>query len=305
MKAMDVRGVFPPIPTPFTDDGVDRRALASNVSKWMRTRLSGIVVLGSNGEAPLLEDREADAAIEAVRDVVPSERTLIAGTGRESTAATIAATERAARLGADAVLVRTPSFFKNVMNTDALVRHYTAVGDASPVPVLLYNVTMYTGVNMLPDAVARLAEHPNIIGMKESGGDVAQLGEFVSRTPRDFQVLGGSATTFFAALSVGASGGVLALSAVLPDLCVQLYELVQDRAYDQARALQQRLTGLARLLGAVHGISGLKFALDQMGYIGGPARAPLGPLSTEAQRQIKEQLAQIEQTTDSGAKRGP
>jgi 4-hydroxy-2-oxoglutarate aldolase len=297
MNAMDVRGVFPPIPTPFTHDGIDQRGLASNVSKWMQTKLSGIVVLGSNGEAPLLEDREADAAIAAVREAVPAGRMLIAGTGRESTAATIAATERAARLGADAVLVRTPSFFKNVMNTEALVRHYTAVGDVSPVPVLLYNVTMYTGVNMLPDAVARLAEHPNIVGMKESGGDVAQLGEFVSRTPREFRVLGGSATTFFAALSVGASGGVLALSAVLPDLCVQLYELVQQRQYDQARGLQQRLTALARLLGAVHGISGLKFALDQMGYVGGPARAPLGPLSPEAQRQIKEQLALIEQAT--------
>jgi 4-hydroxy-2-oxoglutarate aldolase len=297
MNAMDVRGVFPPIPTPFTHDGIDQRGLASNVSKWMQTKLSGVVVLGSNGEAPLLEDREADAAIAAVREAVPAGRMLIAGTGRESTAATIAATERAARLGADAVLVRTPSFFKNVMNTEALVRHYTAVGDVSPVPVLLYNVTMYTGVNMLPDAVARLAEHPNIVGMKESGGDVAQLGEFVSRTPREFRVLGGSATTFFAALSVGASGGVLALSAVLPDLCVQLYELVQERQYEQARTLQQRLTGLARLLGAVHGISGLKFALDQMGYVGGAARAPLGPLSPEAQRQIKEELALIEQAT--------
>src|SRR5512145_539948 len=204
MTAMDVHGVFPPIPTPFTDEGIDRRALASNVSKWMQTKLSGIVVLGSNGEAPLLEDHEADVAIATVREAVPGGRLLIAGTGRESTAATITATQRAARLGVDAVLVRTPSFFKNVMNTDALVRHYTAVSDVSAVPVLLYNVTMYTGVNMLPDAVARLAEHPNIIGVKESGGDVAQLGEFVSRTPKDFRVLGGSATTFFAALSVGA-----------------------------------------------------------------------------------------------------
>jgi 4-hydroxy-2-oxoglutarate aldolase len=302
MTAMDVHGVFPPIPTPFTDQGIDRRALASNVSKWMQTKLSGIVVLGSNGEAPLLEDHEADVAIAAVREAVPGGRLLIAGTGRESTAATITATQRAARLGADAVLVRTPSFFKNVMNTDALVRHYTAVGDVSPVPVLLYNVTMYTGVNMLPDAVARLAEHPNIIGVKESGGDVAQLGEFVSRTPKDFRVLGGSATTFFAALSVGASGGVLALSAVLPDQCVQLYELVQQRLFDQARALQQRLTALARLLGAVHGISGLKFALDQVGYIGGPSRAPLGPLSPDAQRHIKEQLALIEQASGSPAR---
>jgi 4-hydroxy-2-oxoglutarate aldolase len=297
---MDIRGVLPPIPTPFTDEGIDHRALADNVGRWMRTKLSGIVVLGSNGEAPLLEEGEADAAIATVREVVPAGRLLIAGTGRESTAATIAATRRAGRLGVDAALVRTPAFFKNVMTTDALVRHYTAVADASPVPVLLYNVTMYTGVNMLPDAVARLAGHPNIIGMKESGSDVAQLAEFVSRTPPEFRVLGGSATTFFAALCVGASGGILALSAVLPDLCVKLYELVQRRQYDAARALQQRLTALARLLGALHGVSGLKFALDQLGYAGGRVRAPLGPLSSDAQRQIKEQLALIVQAADTG-----
>lgn len=290
---MKLRGVLPPIPTPFADQGIDRAALAANVRQWMTTRLSGIVALGSNGEAPLLDEREADAVIATVRDAVPRDRLFIVGTGRESTVATIAATRRAAELGADTVLVRTPSFFKNVMTSEAFVRHYTAVADAAPVPVLLYNVTMYTGVNLLPDAVIRLADHPNIAGMKESGGDIAQIAECVSRTPDRFRVLAGSAVTLFPALCVGASGAVLALSAVLPDLCVELYDLAQQARYDEARALQQRLTPLARLLGSAHGIAGLKYALDQIGYRGGPPRAPLLPLSAEASRQISEQLAAL------------
>ena len=291
---MTLRGVFAPIPTPFgADEGIDRHALSRNVDRWMRTPLAGLVVLGSTGEAPLLEDAEADEVIATVRDGVPAGRPLIAGTGRESTPATVAACHRAARLGVDAVLVRTPAFFKNVMTADALVRHYTAVADASPVPVLLYNVTMYTGVNLSPDAVARLSTHPNIAGMKESAADIAQISQLVSGAPEGFSVLAGSATTFFAALVVGACGGVLALSAVVPDLCVQLYEWVQQRRYDDARALQQRLTPLARLLGAAHGVSGVKFALDRTGGVGGAARAPLGELSAEAKAQIQEQLALV------------
>jgi len=290
---MNVRGVFPPIPTPFVDDRIDRVALSANVKQWMKTRLSGIVALGSNGEAPLLDEGEAEAAISTVRDAMPRDRLLIVGTGRESTAATIAATRRAAELGADMVLVRTPSFFKNVMTSDAFVQHYTAVADAASVPVLLYNVKMYTGVNLLPDAVVRLADHQNILGMKESGGDIAQIAECVARTPDRFDVLAGSATTVFAALCVGAAGAVLALSAVLPDLCVELVELVQQGRYDEARLLQRRLTPLARLLGSAHGVPGLKYALDQIGYRGGPVRGPLLPLSAEASHQISEQLAAL------------
>ena len=187
---MNLEGVFPPIPTPFAGEAVDHRALAGNVARWMQTRLAGLVVLGSNGEAPLLDDLESDAVIETVRANVPRDRTLIGGVGRESTAATIAAAKRAARLGVDIVLVRTPSFYKNVMTSDAFVRFYTAVADASPAPVLLYNVSLFTGVNLLPDAVERLAAHTNIIGMKESNADLVQLADTIARTPDDFVVLG-------------------------------------------------------------------------------------------------------------------
>ena len=224
----------------------------------MQTKLAGLVVLGSNGEAPLLEDAESNAVIETVRAHVPRDRTLIGGVGRESTGATIAAAKRAARSGVDVVLVRTPSFYKNVMTSDAFVRHYTAVADASPVPVLLYNVSVFTGVNLLPDAVERLAAHPNIIGMKESNADLVQLAETIARTPDDFVVLGGSAPTFYHALCAGADGGVLAISSVVPDICVELFHLVRAQRHAEALELQRRITPLGRLLGAMHGVAGLK-----------------------------------------------
>jgi 4-hydroxy-2-oxoglutarate aldolase len=269
-------GVYPPIVTPFRDDDtVNEAGLRANVRQWMRSTLTGIVVLGSNGEAVQLDDDEADRVVAVARAEVPRTRSFIAGTGRESTRATIAATARAAREGADAALVRTPAFFKNQMTADVFVRHYTAVADASPIPVLLYNVTMFTGVNLPVDAVAILAEHPNIVGIKESGSDLAQIADLISRTPDGFTVLAGSATTFFHALCAGCDGGILALASLLPDECVRLQALVREGRIDEARALQRRLTPIARTIGTAHGVPALKAALGLLGYAGGPPRPPL------------------------------
>ena len=290
---MTLSGVFPPIPTPFKDDAIDHTALASNIDRWMRTRLAGLVLLGSNGEAPLLADAECDAILETARAHIPRERMLIAGVGRESTSATIAAARRAAQAGVDVVLARTPSFYKNMMTSDAFVRHYTTVADASPVPVLLYNVTMFTGVNLTPDAVSRLAEHPNIIGLKESNSDLVQLAETIARTPDHFVVLAGSSPTFYHALCAGASGAVLALAGVLPALCTELFDLVRAQRHAEALGVQRRITPLGRLLGAANGVAGLKFALDEIGFAGGPTRAPLGSVSREGRHEIREQLATL------------
>jgi 4-hydroxy-2-oxoglutarate aldolase len=284
-------GVYTPIATPFRDDGaLDERALAANVSRWMTTPLTGLVVLGSNGEATSLEDDEADRVIDIVRAGVPVSRPLIVGTGRESTRATIAASRRAASAGADAVLVRTPSFFKPQMTSDAFVRHFSEVADASPVPVLLYNVTLYTGVNMSPDAVERLAIHPNIVGMKESGSDIGQIAEYVARTPDDFTMLAGSATTLVHALCAGCDGAILALASLAPTECVLMTTLVGDRRLDQATELQRRLMPLARSVGSTYGVPGLKAALELIGYAGGSPRPPLRPVSSEVVDIMRRQL---------------
>ena len=269
-------GVFTPIVTPFQSDGtIDEDGVRRNVARWMNTPLTGLVVLGSNGEAPQLEEAEADWMIDIVRSEMPAQRPLIAGTGRESTKATIAATKRAAAAGVDAVLVRTPSFFKPQMTADVFERHYLEVAEASSVPVLLYNVTVYTGVNLSPDVVATLAGHPNIVGIKESGGDIAQIAEYVSRTPNDFSVLAGSATTLVHALCAGCDGAILALAALVPREVRGLAELVAEGRLEEARALQRRLMPLARAVGAQYGVPGLKAALELMGFAAGAPRPPL------------------------------
>jgi 4-hydroxy-2-oxoglutarate aldolase len=286
-------GIFTPIVTPFKNDELDEAGLRRNVSQWMRTPLHGLVVLGSNGEAPQLEESEADRAIAVVREGVPREKIVIAGTGRESTKGTIAATRRAAAMGVDAVLVRTPSFFKSQMTSDIFVRHYTEVADASPVPVLLYNVTMFTGVNLLPDAVERLATHPNIVGMKDSGTDVAHIMECVNRTPRDFVVLAGAAPTLFLSFCAGCDGAILAVAGVLPELCVDLWQAVRENRLEDGRDLQRRLLPIARSVGSVYGVAGLKAALDLVGFVGGEPRPPLRPVTSQVIDTLRAQLSEL------------
>jgi len=287
-------GIYTPVVTPFTPDNLlDERGLTTNVERYMQSPLTGLVVLGSNGEAPQLDDSEADRAIAVVRAAMPGDRPLLAGTGRESTVATIAATKRAARLGADAVLVRTPSFYKAQMTTDAFVRHFTEVADQSPVPVLLYNVTIYTGVNLLPDAVAILSQHPNIVGMKETNSDMVQLGEHLARTKAGFIVLAGAASTYYSALALGAHGAILAVAGVAPDLVVAIYQLALKGRYVEARQLQRRLAPLAKSVGAQWGVPGLKAALDLIGLAGGVPRPPLQAVSAAASDVLRGQLTDL------------
>jgi len=292
MTLMNLTGVLNPVPTPFDSrDELDLVRLRAALRRWLTSPLSGFVMLGSTGEAALLDEDESDRVVAAARDEVPRDRTFIVGTGRESTRATIAATKRAAALGADAVLVRTPGFYKSQMTTAAFVRHYTAVAEASPVPVLLYNFTAVTGVTIPVAAVAALAVHPNVAGMKESNGDVPRIGELVAAVPLTFAVVTGSASTFLDALTGGARGGILALSALLPEACVRLFEAFRDGRDDEARTLQGRLVPLARLVGATHGIAGLKAALDLAGHDVGGLRPPLAPLAAAARQELTDALS--------------
>ncbi|MEP7117637.1 MAG: dihydrodipicolinate synthase family protein [Acidobacteriota bacterium] len=286
-------GLYTPMVTPFRNDTVDDAAIRRNVERYMQTRLTGLVVLGSSGEAVMLDEQEADRVIAAARSAMPASRPLIAGTGAESTKATVAAAKRAAGLGADAVLVRTPSFFKNMMTADVFVRHYVAVAEQSPVPVLLYNVSMYTGVTLPPDAVGLLSGHPNIVGLKESGSDASLLADYVSRSGPDFFVLAGSGVAYFAGLMAGVDGAILALASVVPDLCADILDHVGAGRVLEARAVQRRITPLARTIGGLHGVPALKAALDLMGFDGGPPRAPLGATPPSVVELLRRQLTDL------------
>src|SRR5215212_4051028 len=287
--AVHLRGVYAPVVTPFRGDAVDLPAFVSNLTRYGRTKLAGIVVLGSNSEAPLLDDDESDQVVEAARSAVPRTQLLIAGTGRESTRGTIAATRRAAAAGADVVIVRTPAFFRSQIASEHFVAHYEAIADASPVPVLLYNVTVFTGVTLPVDAFARLAAHGNIIGIKESGPDLELLGKYVTEAPAGFAVLGGAHAALYAAVSIGARGGVLAVAGVIPDLCADLFELAAAGQHDQALALQRRLNPFCDIVGSRFGVAGLKAAVEVAGYAAGPPRGPLRPAPRDVVALIRDQ----------------
>jgi 4-hydroxy-2-oxoglutarate aldolase len=287
-------GIYTPIVTPFTPAGeFDERGMIRNVDRYLASPLTGLVVLGSNGEAAQLDDEEADRVIGTVRARVPKDRPLLVGTGRESTRATIGACRRAAALDADAVMARTPSFYKPQMTSDAFIRHYTEVADASPAPVLLYNVTMYTGVNLAADAVEQLSEHPNIVGLKDSGNDMLQIGDYLARAKPGFTVLAGAAPTLFTSAVLGVHGAVLALAGIVPELCVELFEHVREGRVEQARALQQRLLPVARSIGPIYGVPGLKAALDLFGLAGGVPRPPLRAVQAPVVDVLRRQLAAL------------
>ena len=293
---MDLDGVYPPIATPFDAGGeVDAGAIRSNIGRWMESGVRGIVALGSNGEAPLLDEGESDRVIAAARHAVPTGRLLLAGTGRESTRATMAASRRAAALGVDAVLVRTPSYFKPRMTPSALAAHYTAVADAAAVPVILYNYPAVTGVNLTPETVGRLAGHPNIVGIKETSTDAAQLAAYVDACRGEsFAVLAGSAPGFYAALCLGARGAILAAACVVPRACVDLLAAFVRGDHEQARDLQRRMIPIAAAVTSGYGVAGLKLAMDIAGYQGGAPRRPLEPAPAGAADVLSHALTHLE-----------
>jgi 4-hydroxy-2-oxoglutarate aldolase len=288
---MTFEGIYPPVLTPFRGDDVALDRLAANLRRLDAHPLAGYVVLGSTGEFPLLSESEKERIIETARAETPRSKLLIAGTGGESTAAAIRLTKRAAGLGVDAALVITPAYFKAMMKPPALVRHYRAVADASPVPVLLYNFPGNTGINLEPDTVARLAEHPNIRGIKDSSGNVPQAAETIRTTSKTFQLLVGSPIALVPALMLGAAGGILAVANVAPRECCDIYRLAQAGQWAEARELTYRISPLATVVSARYGIGGLKAALDLLGSYGGPPRMPLPAPDGDAIEEIKEILA--------------
>ncbi len=290
---MDLNGIFPAIPTPFVDDEVDLRSARANAARWMKTGLRGMLVLGSNGEVPLIDPDEATRLIAAVREETPRDKVLIAGTNCQSTRQAIAASRAASQAGADLVLVITPFYFKSQMSGEALVRHFTAVADASPKPILVYNVPPATGVSIPFAALEKLAEHPNIAGMKDSSGDVGYTTEAIGRVPERFQVVVGVAPSLLASLSIGARGGIIAVAGVFPELCAELHAAARAWREADAMAIQRAITPLARAVTTTYGPAGLKAAIDAVGgYVGGAPRSPLKPL---APAQVTEITALVEQ----------
>lgn len=287
-------GVFAPLTTPFdSNDHISLPEVRRNVGRYNATRLAGYVITGSTGEAILLSWPETEELWAAVVESAGADKVLIAGTAAESTAETILRTRRAAELGFTFALVRTPHYYQSQMTPEALETFYRRVADASPIPILIYSIPQYTGIAVEAPLVERLAPHPNIAGIKDSSGSILRAGDIVRVAGDRFRLLVGSAGTFLAALTVGAAGGILALSDALPEACVELYELAVKGKIAEARELQKRLLPASKAIVSQSGAAGVKYALDQLGYYGGPVREPLLPAGETARRAIEDALALV------------
>ena len=286
-----LRGILAPVVSPFDGRGdVDLDGFASNVRAHVSAGACGIVVTGSTGEAAMLDDAERNALVSRARRELPDGCTLLAGTGAESTRATIARSRAAADRGADAVLVVAPHYYGEAMTPDALLSHYHQVADASPIPVLLYTIPKYMHFALPPEVVAQLVSHENIVGMKDSSGDATLLARYLELQSDSFHVLTGSGVLFGEALRMGAHGGILAVSLFAPELSFDVWRARE--VGDQAAVVraQEVLAPLAAKIVGSMGVAGVKAAMDSVGLTGGAPRSPLRPLSAPARAMLADLL---------------
>lgn len=290
--AVQVSGVFLPVPTPFLSakGGVSAIGFRENLRRWLAHPIGGVVVAGSTGEAPLLEESEVVRLVEWARDLVDGGRFLIAGTGCESTEATVRLTRAIGEAGADAVLVRPPAYYRTQMTAAALRAHYEAVAASAPVPVVIYHVPQFAPADLTVGLVAALAQHPNIVGIKDSSGDLRFLGSLVEAVPRGFAVLVGSGASLYGGLAIGAVGGIVAVGCLAPAEVCEMYSLFREGENAAAGERQARLAPLHKTIVSGLGVPGIKYALDLLGYVGGPPRPPLQPLAPKAQRVVEQEL---------------
>jgi 4-hydroxy-2-oxoglutarate aldolase len=275
-----LKGIYPPLTTPFIDDEVSFDKFLENLIKYEMKILSGYVLFGSNGESVFLTREEKLQLITTIRK--HTNRKIIAGTGLDSIKETISLTNDAAEAGADYALIITPSFFKSEMKHHTFLNYYTKVADSVMIPVILYNVPKFTGVNIEVETIVELSSHPNITALKDSTENSSRISELAANVHSDFRLIVGTASVLFSGLSSGAVGGILALANIAPDECIQIYNLMREKNYERALEIQNRMIPVNKAVTAKFGVAGLKAAMDLMGYFGGSPRLPLEPLS-EAQ----------------------
>jgi dihydrodipicolinate synthase/N-acetylneuraminate lyase len=288
---VNLNGVFAPVVTTFSprDGELDVAGFESNISAHMAAGLHGVVVTGSTGEAALLDAAERGVLVEAARQMIPPGKALIVGTGAESTRTCLQLTKDAARRGADAVLVVAPHYYSAAMTSTALRSHYLRVADASPVPVLLYNIPKYMHFAIDAALVAELAAHENIIGIKDSSGNRDLFAGYMKSQSPSFAVLTGNGPMFHHAMATGARGGILAVALFAPALSLDVFDSMRGGDDAAAAAAQSRLTPPgAKIVGDL-GVPGVKAAMDRVGLVGGPVRSPLQPLD-DTQREAVHQL---------------
>ena len=286
-----LNGIFPPVPTSFDqNENLATGKLKTNISLLSQFNLTGFLILGSNGELVNLSDKEVLEIYSAARDAIPSDKLMLAGTGFQSTRETINKTMAAANAGADAALVLNPFYFKSLMTQEALIAHYWAVADASSIPVIIYNMPSNSGLDMDAETIIKISVHENIIGLKDSGGNLTKLGAIKKMAKQDFQILAGSAGFLLPALTMGAVGGIFALANILPEKCIGIYEDFTGANFQNAQKSQMEIISINTAVTRKWGVPALKAAMDKTGLYGGPARKPMLPVTDEVLQQLVKLL---------------
>jgi 4-hydroxy-2-oxoglutarate aldolase len=285
-----LQGVFAALTTPFENDKIARQHFRENIQKYNGYDLAGYVVAGSSGEAAYLTDEESTILVkEALKSRAPDKK-IIAGTGKESTDSTITFTNRMADLGVYAALIRTPSYFKPVMTSKALKKHYYNIADEARIPIIPYHIPAVTGLSIEQQLVIELSQHPNIIGMKDSSGNLPFLGEVIPHLPPDFGYLLGAGSVFFFGLCLGASGGILRLADVIPEQCAAVYHEFLAGEWEKAASIQRDIIPLNNAIIQTYGVPGTKYAMDLLGFFGGPPRNPILPLDEKGKNVMEKVL---------------
>lgn len=293
MMSNGFKGIFTPLTTPYDDDQISSEKLRENIEKYNDYDLSGYLVLGSTGESVFLSDMESEELVKTAKKAAASDKTIIAGTAKESTQLTLEFTNRMADKGADAALIRTPSYMKSLMDKEALRTHFLTIADSSKIPILIYHIPRSTGLTISSKLIADLSEHPNIAGLKDSSGNMAFLGETIPQLHPNFDFLLGAASIFLPGLIMGASGGIITLSSIAPSQCLKLFSLYHEKKWEEAVKLQFELIPLNKAIIETYGIPATKYALDLLGYHGGACRPPLRSLEQTGKQDIKAILQKL------------
>ncbi len=285
-----IKGIYPPLTTPFIDDEVSTDKLIGNIFKYEKKMLAGYVLFGSNGESVFLTKEEKLQLVKIVRE--HTNRTIIAGTGLDSIKETIFLTNEAAESGANYALIISPSFFKNEMKHRAFLNYYIRVADSVMIPVIIYNVPKFTNVNIEAETIIELSNHPNIVALKESSENPARISEISSNVKPGFKVIVGTASILYTGILSGAVGGILALANIAPDQCIQILSLIRESDFEKALQIQNKMIPVNRAVTSKFGVAGLKASMDLMGYYGGNPRMPLEPISEAHLIELKMILKQ-------------
>jgi len=282
-----LNGIIPPLPTSFDEnENLASDKMKANIINLSRHNLAGFLVLGSNGELVNLTEKEIHEVYVIAREVISSDKIMLAGTGGQSTRETINNTKAAADTGVDAALVLNPFYYKSRMTQEALIKHYWTVADASLVPIIVYNMPASTGLDMDAETIVKISEHENIIGLKDSGGNVVKMGDIKSIAKPGFQILAGSAGFLLPALTMGAIGGILALANIAPEKCISVYNDYFSGDLENAHKTQLELIPINATITSKWGVPALKTAMDYMGLFGGAARKPMLPLKDDIKKQL-------------------